>query len=300
MITLLTLVPESPHYLAMKGRDVAALQSLSWLRSSNDKAELEKELESMTDLPSEDHADGLLKKYRKQMVIVLIMGTCQIFSGISALEAYASTAFEINSKDNNNSTAAAAAEVVVVSTTISTMTADACAVLLGLVALSSDILSAVVIDRFGRRPLLLASCVGCCISHTIAAYGMYRGLQHRLLVLISLAGVVFFANAGIMPLVTASVCEYFPTSNRARANAIAQLVITVASLVSLKIYRPIADVYGVYANYVLFAGVSAFTVAFVYQFVPETKGKTFNEIESLFKVKKSVENVPDKFRIICE
>lgn len=298
MITLLILIPESPYYLAMKGHDDAALRSLSWLRPSNDAIELEKELQLMTVPPLDENADGLFKKYRKQMVIVLIMGTCQIFSGISALEAYASTAFEINTEDYNDS--AAATDVVVVPTSISTMTADACAVALGLVALSSDILSAVVIDRFGRRPLLLASCVGCCVSHTIAAYGMYYGLRHRLLVLISLAGVVFFANAGIMPLVTASVCEYFPTSNRARANAIAQLAITIASLVSLKIYRPIADMYGVQTNYMLFAGVAVFTVAFVYRFIPETKGKTFNEIESLFDTQTSAEDMPDKFHIICD
>lgn len=272
-------IPESPYYLVMKGDDRAALKSLTWLRSTSkgDTAELEEELQAMatsssssSSSPSGGSMFGLFKTSGRALTIVLIMGTCQIFSGISALEAYASTAFE---KDESDSTPAVA------------MSANECAVMLGLMALSSDLLSAMVIDRFGRRPLLLSSCIGCSVSHVAAAYGLYRG-RHELLVLATLAGAMFFANTGIMPLVTTIVCEYFPTNNRAQANGITQLVMTVASLVSLKIYQPVADAFGVHMNYALFAFVSAFTAAFVYRFIPETKGKTFKEIEMLFSDKK--------------
>lgn len=276
LITLLMFVPESPYYLAMKGDVGGAFESLSWLRSSDNKAGLEEELQSMTVSPSSsnvDHANGLFKTSGRALIIVLIMGTCQIFSGVSALEAYASTAFETDPGDTASVGPA--------------MSADACAVTLGLVALTSDLLSAVAIDRFGRRPLLLASCVGCGVCHAAAAYGLYRG-RHELLVLATLAGAMFFSNAGLMPLVTTIVCEYFPTSHRAQANGITQFVMTVASLVSLKIYQPVADIYGAHMNFVLFASVAVFSTVFVYRFIPETKGKTFKEIEILFNDKKSL------------
>lgn len=279
LITLLMFVPESPHFLAMKGDVGGAFESLSWLRSSDNKAGLEEELRSMTVPPpsssDEKRENGLFRTSGRALIIVLIMGTCQIFSGVSALEAYASTAFKRNADDD-----AAAASVG------PTMSADACAVTLGLVALTSDLLSAAAIDRFGRRPLLLASCVGCGACHAAAAYGLYLG-RHELLVLAALAGAMFFSNAGLMPLVTTIVCEYFPTSYRAQANGITQLVMTVASLVSLKIYQPVADVYGAHMNFVVFASVAVFSTAFVHRFIPETKGKTFKEIELLFNSEKS-------------
>lgn len=265
MITLLTFIPESPHYLIMKGDKDRAIRSLEWLRSTDNKAELEEELRSIvtSSSPATISTDGtpdtLFKTSGRALVLVLVMGTCQIFSGIGALEAYASSAFEM---DGNGS-----------------------AIALGLVALSSDLISAVIIDRFGRRPLLLVSCVGCGISHAAAAYGLFLG-QQKLTVLGALAGAMFFANAGIMPLVTTIVCEYFPTNHRAQANGIVQFAMTTASLVSLKIYQPITNTYGVHANYVLFSAVAVFSAVFVYWFIPETKGKTFKEIEMLFRDKK--------------
>lgn len=270
-ITLLAVIPESPHYLAMKGDRGRAHESLSWLRPSDGAVEIEEELRSMVTpaaaaTPSSGgYAVGLFKTSGRALAIVLVMGTCQIFSGISALEAYASTAFE--RADDSES---------------AMMTADACAVTLGLMALASDLLSALIIDRCGRRPLLLASCVCCSVSHAAATYGLYRGRHHEPLVLAALAGAVVSANAGLMPLVTTIVCEYFPTGNRAQANGVTQLVMTAASLVSLKIYQPVADAYGVHVNFALFAGVAAFSTAFVYRFIPETKGKTLGEIEMLF------------------
>lgn len=267
-ITLLAVIPESPHYLAMKGDSGRALESLSWLRPSDGAVEIEEELRSMATAtpPAGGSAAGLFKTSGRALAIVLVMGTCQIFSGISALEAYASTAFE---RADHSETAM-------------TMTADACAVTLGLMAVASDLLSALIIDRFGRRPLLLASCVCCSVSHAAAAYGLYRGRHHEPLVLAALVGAVVSANAGLMPLVTTIVCEYFPTGNRAQANGVTQLVMTAASLVSLKVYQPVADAYGVHVNFAVFAGVAAFSTAFVYRFIPETKGKTFGEIEMLF------------------
>lgn len=274
---LLMFIPESPYYLVMKGDDRAALESLTWLRptSKGNTAELEEELKAMATSSSSSSPSGgsmysLFKTSGRALTIVLIMGTCQIFSGISALEAYASTAFEQRKSD---------------STPAVMLAANECAVMLGLMALFSDLLSAMVIDRLGRRPMLLSSCIGCSMSHAAAAYGLYHG-RHELLVLATLAGAMFFANTGIMPLVTTIVCEYFPTNNRAQANGITQLVMTVASMVSLKIYQPVTDAFGLYVNYALFACVSAFTAAYVYRFIPETKGKTFKEIEIMFSDKK--------------
>ncbi|VVC43178.1 Sugar transporter, conserved site,Major facilitator superfamily domain,Major facilitator, sugar [Cinara cedri] len=252
-VILLTIIPESPHYLMMKGEKDRAFKSLKWLRSTDNEAEIETELKSMTNLSSLNSTpDTLLKSSGRVLAVVLVMSTCQIFTGVGALESYASSAFKMNGNRN--------------------------AIALGLVALSSDLMSAIIIGRFGRRPLLLISCVGCCISHSIAAYGMFSGEQN-LMVLGALAGVMFFANAGIMPLVAAIVCEYFPTEHRAQANGITQFVMTTASLISLKIYQPINEAYGVYSNYVLFAAVGAFTTVFVYLVIPETKGLSFKEVE---------------------
>lgn len=275
MVTLLTFVPESPYYLVMKGNTEKARKSLSWLRPSADKTELSDELLNMMPTPAAPSSpqpraltNSLLKTSVRPLAIVLVMGIVQIFVGISALEAYASSAFENPSSDS-----------------LVKITPNECAVMLGLVALCSDMLSAAVIERYGRRSLLLASCVGCCVSQATAAYGLYHG-GRELLVLAALAGAMFCANAGVMPMVTIIVCEYFPTHNRARANGILQLVVTIASLVSLKFYQPVEEKYGVYANYALFAGVSTFSVAFVYRFIPETKGLTFKEIEDLFAPEK--------------
>lgn len=262
-MTLLFVVPESPHYLVMTGDEKTAAESLKWLRPSDTEAQLQDEMRSMATSSSlRTDVRELFTTSGRPLTIVLVIGTCQILSGIIVLEAYASTAFENDGPRT-------------------VLTADACAVVMGLTALVGDLLSAAVVDRYGRRPLLLASCAGCGLGLATAAYGLYRG-HHGPLVLVALAGTMFFANAGLMPLVTTIVCEYFPTHNRALANGITQFVMTAASLMSLKLYQPIIDTFGVHANFVLFAAVATFATAFVYMFVPETKGKTFKEIETLF------------------
>lgn len=260
LMTLLTIIPESPYYLLMKEDKKGAIKSLGWLRSSTDDVALEEELKTMEqenkqESTLDDKQGTLLKSCGWQLFLVLVMGTCQIFSGVGALESYASSTFNL---DGNRY-----------------------AIALGLVAVSSDLMSAYIVRLSGQRPLLLISLVGCAISHIVAAYSI-KTERENLTVLGALAGVMFFANTGIMPLVTTIVCGYFPTKHRARANGITQLAMTTASLVSLKIFQPINDVYGMHINFVVFAAITACCAVFVYCFIPETNGMEIETIPALF------------------
>lgn len=71
---------------------------------------------------------------------------------------------------------------------------------------------------------------------------------------------------------------------------LADLTYTIMAIVSLKVYYYTASLYGMYFPFLLFCGCGLFTATFVYFVVPETKGKTLEEIQMILKGEKPQEN----------
>jgi len=100
---------------------------------------------------------------------------------------------------------------------------------------------------------------------------------------VSLAGAQFFINVGLMPLLSVVQCEYFPSDTRALADTIVVLTVTLTSTVMITAYQTVADVYGVIANFVIYATLSLTGGVFCCLYMPETKCMSFVDIQMDFR-----------------
>lgn len=196
------------------------------------------------------------------LVIVIVLAMLQMACGAGVLEAYAAT--------------------IMTDTVIS---ANASAVYMGLVVLVAAVPFALVVDRCGRRPLMVVSCFGTAACHAVvAAVLQQRDIFGRswLPLFWPIAGAQFFINIGLMPLLSVVQCEYFPSDTRALADTAVVMTVTLTSTFMLTTYQPVVDALGLSANFAFYSAVSLAGGLFCCLFMPETKRKSFAEIQMDF------------------
>lgn len=277
---LFLFLPESPYYLMLDDRPDDAATCLWSLRSYTDD-ELQTELLSVKDSISNDRHKGnisdLLNRDRRPLVIVIVLAVLQMACGAGVLEAYAAS--------------------IMSNTQISS---NASAVYLGLVVLLAAVPFALVVDRSGRRPLMIVSCFGTAACHaTVATILWYRDVVgHSWLPLfLSIAGAQFFINIGLMPLLSVIQCEYFPSDTRALADTAVVMAVTITSTFMITTYQPVADALGTSANFVIYSVACLAGGLFCCLFMPETKRKSFAEIQIDFH---KAERPDGKVQKLCD
>ena len=143
----------------------------------------------------------------------------------------------------------------------------------------------VLVERLGRRPLLMISTSGCAIS--LAVMGAYQYIHFRTdldtaaydwLPLVCVVVFLVTYYAGLGPLPVAMMGEMFPSNVKGSAISIVSAVLSLCFLIVTKLYQVAADGLGPYVTFWFFAGVSAMGLGFVFFFVPDTKGKSLENI----------------------
>lgn len=149
-----------------------------------------------------------------------------------------------------------------------------------------------LIDKVGRKPLLYVSTIG--MTMCLFVLGIALTLQKHAMGLISprigidlavfaVCGNVAFFSIGMGPICWVLSSEIFPLRLRAQASALGQVGGRVSSgLVSMS-FLSMARIISVAGMFFVFAVISTVSVAFVYFCVPETKGKTLEQIEMMFE-----------------
>lgn len=275
LVLLLTFwcMPESPYYLLMRGKEEAAKNSLQKLRG---KADVDSELNEMSGVVEYQMTQsGSLKEIlvipsnRKALLILVGLKAAQQFSGITAFLFYVQIIFE---KSGGRLSAAMSS------------------ILFGLVQLISSVSSSLVVDRLGRKPLLIMSCIGTAIA--LFVQGSYFYLQDCTDIdvvpynWVPMVSMLFFVitysfGLGVIPYMMPG--ELFPTNIKAKALCIMDLYLALAAFAVAKIYQVIADAFGSYVPFFLFTICCIFSLAFVILCVPETKGRSLEEIQYWLK-----------------
>ena len=156
---LLFFIPKSPRWLFMRGQKSISRDVLSRLfgKKQSEEQFLAIETSLSDDRSSQNSTIKVLladKKLHAILWIGLVLGVLQQITGINAIFFYATTIFE--------------------QTGIGTDASFAQAVLVGLINVLFTIVAMLVIDRFGRRPLLIAGLVGIAVSMAVTAYGFSK------------------------------------------------------------------------------------------------------------------------------
>lgn len=290
IIFLLTYgwMPESPYYLLMKNREDKAMNSLKRLKRYATEDQLEEDMEQMQKTMIKDLSDrGYIwdlfntKGNRRAMLISFGLQLILQFSGLAAIESYTQEILEEG--DSTNLSAAIAV------------------IILSVLQLVAGVGAAALVDKLGRRPLLLISTFLGGLSLTVA--GIFYLLKLYMLVDITGFGWVLYASIifyeliialGLNPLAYMMLGELFPTNVKGAAVSAVNLWASLLAFFVSKMYQVISDFYGVYTSFGWFAISCFFGIIFILFMVPETKGKTLLEIQEELNCKRKQERKINK------
>jgi SP family arabinose:H+ symporter-like MFS transporter len=261
----LFFVPESPRWLAMHGRMPAARRVFERLigdeRADTELAAVIHSLELETKRAKPRVSEILDPALRRVLVIGLLVGILQQISGISSVLSYAVVIFERAGAGSNASFMQT--------------------VLVGFVNVVFTLLALLLIDRVGRRALLMFGCAGIGVFMMVASYG-FAIEGERLgpwLVLIGLLGFIGSFAFSLGPGMWVLFSEIFP--NRIRGLAISCVgVVNSLVCVFVQFVFPweMANLGGA-RTFFIYGAFSLAGIAFLWRLVPETRGRSLEELE---------------------
>ena len=264
LLVLLFFVPESPRWLTKQNRSKEALEILTRVGGAEyAKTELLEIKDALA------HESGSLKQlFQPGMKIVLVIGivlaVLQQVTGINVFLYFGTEIFKKMGSDTN----AALLQTVIV----------------GTVNLAFTIIAIWLVDRLGRKPLMIIGSAGMGLS--LLGMGLMAYVQKTdLWVMLFILSYIACFALSVGPVTWVIMSEIFPTRIRGRAMAIATVCLWVANYLVSQTFPMMEE-----NNWLLEKFHHAFPfwlygifcvvlVAFVWRFVPETKGKTLEEIE---------------------
>ncbi|HEX5554533.1 MAG TPA: D-xylose transporter XylE [Chitinophagaceae bacterium] len=270
---LLFFVPETPRYLAMKGKEQQALKVLKKIAGEGQASGVLEEIKATL---HEKHAPWL--SYGFLVIFIgILLSVFQQFVGINVVLYYASNIF----RNMGSSTNASLLLTIIV----------------GAVNLIFTIVAILTVDHFGRKPLMIIGSIGMAVSMFALGFAFYFNyLSIAALIFMLIYTAAFAMSWG--PVCWVLLSEIFPNSIRG-ALSIAVAAQWIANwIVSLTFPMMndntwLTDQFHHGFSYWIYGIMGVLSAFFVWKMVPETKGKTLEEIEKLWKKRKiSPEDVP--------
>ena len=250
-------IPESPRWLIKQRRDAEAEAVLTRVGSAQPQAEAREIAASLHSETVAADEPFFTRKYRRPILLALMVATFNQVSGINALIYYTADIFAM--------AGAGRASALWQSVTI------------GVTNLVFTLLAMTVIDRFGRKRLLLVGSVGLAVCLFVAAYAFERKIGGTLL-LASLIGYIAFFAFSQGAVIWVYLAEIFPNRVRARGQALGSFTHWFWAAAVSWSFPVVAEASGGLA-FAFFGAMMALQFVMVLVFLPETKGVSLEEIQ---------------------
>ncbi|XP_046994529.1 facilitated trehalose transporter Tret1-like [Schistocerca americana] len=265
-------VPESPYYLLAKGRDEDAAESLRRLRDDNSdiSSELQRMKKAVEDSKvNEASALDLFRSRRCRRALAISLGVvcAEQLAGINAVFFYSQNIFDAAGGEDSR-----VAPIIV----NGAMLLESC-------------VTPFLVDRLGRRPLLIFSSTVMSVALTVLAVYFYlsdTGKSVEDIDWLPLTALVFYIvtyTAGYGGLPFTFTGEIFAQNVKSVALPAAACVSWTMSFLVTRFFEDISIAVGNYGPFFLFAACSLLASLYVYLLLPETEGKTLEEIQVLLE-----------------
>ena len=254
-------IPESPRWLLLRGKNEQAAGILSRIGGAPYAAtEVRNILDSLARAGQNiaGWREVLAPGMRRLLLVGIVLAILQQWSGINVVfnyaeEVYRSAGYGLNDIMFN-------------------------IVITGAINLVFTILAMFLIDRFGRRALMLFGCAGVGVSHLCAGLAYKLGLHGKGVLLLTLCAIACYA-VSLAPVTWVLISEIFPNRVRGVAVSIAVAALWCASFLLTYTFPILNRRFGTANVFFLYSAICFLGGAFVYRCVGETAGRSLEQIE---------------------
>lgn len=260
---LICFVPETPRYLVIVGEDKKALSILSRINGSEKAQQILEDIKSTLTVRTEK-----LFAYGWMCVFVGIMlSVFQQAVGINAVLYYAPRIF---------------GDMGMTNPMMNT-------VLMGVVNITFTLVAVFTVEKWGRKPLLIWGSIGMAIG----AFGVATTFGHAGMELITATSIMIYSASFMFswgPITWVLIAEVFPNTIRSSAVAIAvafqwifNFIVSSSFVPMFNMHLTEGDDFGHWFTYGLYGIICVLAALFVWKLVPETKGKTLEDMSKLWR-----------------
>ncbi len=257
------VVPESPRWLAKSGMKEAARRILAKISGETGGAQALAEIE--LSLKSETGSIGLKSllgpRLRKILLLGIVLAVLQQWCGINVIFNYAQEVFSAAGYNVSN---------LLLNIVIT-----------GAVNLVFTLVAIGLVDKAGRRTLMLVGSAGLALIYILLGIGYRTGSQGIPMLLLVVAAIACYAMS-LAPVTWVVIAEIFPNRIRGTAMSIAVAFLWIACFILTYTFPLLNHALGAAETFWIYAGVCVAGFLFIKSQLPETKGKTLEEIETLW------------------
>ena len=260
-VTLLR-APETPRFLFKIGKKAEGLALLARLMDPDEAAIEAAEIEASLAGPSaaSEHLD--IKPIRRVLIISFVLAILVQVSGINTIIDYAPLVLR---------SAGWRIDAALFSTFV-----------IGGINFAFTLISFWTIDRYGRKPLYIVGSLGMAVALFLVIAMLSAGRFNALLLLVLMALFIAFFASCIGPVFWTLVPEIFPNRVRGRAMVVPVVTQWVANAFVVLLFPLAFNRVGKLPTFAFLASMAALQALFTWRFLPETKGKTLEEIEDFW------------------
>jgi SP family arabinose:H+ symporter-like MFS transporter len=258
-LILLFFVPESPRWLSQKFKWEEAGSILTKINGSEKAEEELKEIKNSLSIEKSSFADILKPGVRKSLLIGIVLCVFSQVTGINAIMYYAPEIF----KSTGDASSSALMQTVLV----------------GVINLLFTLVAIKYVDKWGRRTLLLLGAGGMTVCLALVGSAFYFGFAQGYLVLVAILAYISFFAISLGPLAFVVISEIFSNKNRGMAMSVCVFFLWVSVYVVSQTFPMLLAAIGSAFTFWIYMVMSICAFIFVLKFIPETKGKSLEEIE---------------------